>query len=79
MSEQREKITYDPDSNILSIELSDAEITNAREMKNVVVHLSEHRLPVLIEVLEASNILPQAEKFLAKKGKHLPNTEAATG
>ena len=80
MHSQGEKITYDPESNVLSWELAEGPITYAREIGNVVFHFSDSHLPVLIEVLEASKLLPQADKLFAKQGKRvISGTEPAAG
>jgi len=47
---------YDPESNILSIELSSGAITHAREFGNLIIHLSRAGKPILIEILDASSL-----------------------
>ncbi len=47
---------YEPEADVLSWELSDQAIDSARETGNLVVHFSKDQVPVLIEVLEASEV-----------------------
>ena len=50
---------YDPESNIMCIELAKGQITHAREFGNFIIHMSKSGKPVLIEILEASNFINQ--------------------
>ncbi|MFH1099239.1 MAG: DUF2283 domain-containing protein [Candidatus Uhrbacteria bacterium] len=45
---------YEPEADVLSVEVSRAPIDSAVEMGNVVVHLGKQGQPVLLEFLEAS-------------------------
>ncbi len=54
---------YDPEANILSIEIAKSEISHAREFGNFIVHLSPAGKPVLIEILDASKFMGQIEKL----------------
>ena len=55
---QKVPVTYDPDADVLSMASSlDAKIDYAREMGNFIVHFGKNDEPVLIEVLEASDVL----------------------
>lgn len=61
------KISYEPEADVLRWELNDsAQIDSAREVGNIVVHFTEQNIPVLIEILEASSFLDQAEQLLAR-------------
>ena len=62
------KIKYDPEADVLSWELSRrGKIDHAKEVGNIVVHFTKKQLPVLIEVLQASNLIRKSEKTVAKK------------
>lgn len=57
------KISYDPDADVLSWEINDKPIAYAREMGSVIVHFSGGHVPVLIEVLEAGKFLAKSKKL----------------
>ena len=54
---------YDQEANIMSIELAQGTITHAREFGNLIIHLSAAGKPILLEILEASNLKPQFKKL----------------
>lgn len=54
---------YDPEANILSVELAKGKITHAREIGNLIIHLSKTGKPILIEILDASDLIGQFEKI----------------
>ena len=56
-------MTYDAESNILSIELAKGKISHAREFGNFIVHLSDAGKPILIEILDASKFIGQIDKI----------------
>ncbi|MBI1754925.1 DUF2283 domain-containing protein [Candidatus Azambacteria bacterium] len=57
------KISYDPDADVLSWEINDKPIVYAREIGSVIVHFSDGHIPVLIEVLEAGKFLAKSKKL----------------
>lgn len=59
-------VTYDPESDVLAWEISDKPIAYAKEIGTLIVHFTSGHAPVLIEVLEASKLVPNPEKFLEK-------------
>jgi len=61
-------IYYEPEADILSIELNKKEISHAKEVGNVVVHFSQENLPVYLEFLEASKFFDRIHKLLRVKG-----------
>ncbi len=63
---------YDPDANILNIELSNESIASAREFGNFIIHFSPKGKPVLIEILDANKFIKQFEK-----AKNLKNFKEA--
>ena len=54
---------YDIESNILSWEVAQGKISHAREFGNIIIHFSPSGKPVLIEILEASNLIEQIDKL----------------
>ena len=59
------KITYDADSDVLSLESETrAVIDHAEEMGNLVVHFSKTNKPVLIEILQARGLFKKQTKSL---------------
>jgi len=67
MKTTKAKIAYEPEADVLSWEISNKDIGSAKEIGNVVVHFSKNNIPVLIEILQASEFLRTAEKLIAKK------------
>lgn len=54
---------YDPEANVLSWELSKSPISHSIELGNFIIHVSEARKPVLIEILDASKFVGQIDKL----------------
>lgn len=50
---------FDPESNIMCIELASGQITHAREFGNFIVHMGKTGKPIMIEILEASSFINQ--------------------
>lgn len=65
MKKSKIKISYEPEADVLSWEVSTKPIDFAKEIGNVVVHFSKDSTPVLLEILEASNFLDNTEKIIA--------------
>jgi len=61
-------MTYEPESDVLSWEANKQAIDYAEEFDNVVVHFSKKNKPVLMEILDASKFLHQAEKLVGASG-----------
>ena len=59
------KITYEPESDVLSWEVGKEPIDFARESGNMIVHFSKKNIPVYVEVLEASKFLSKAKKLIS--------------
>jgi len=47
---------FDIEANVLSIELAKGKISNTKEFGNFIIHLSANGKPILIEILNASNL-----------------------
>ena len=60
------KISYEPEADVLTWEITDKPIDFAKEVGNVVVHFTKNNMPVLIEVLEASKFLAKAKSLVQK-------------
>ena len=67
------KISYEPEADILTLEVSRDKIDFAEEVGNFVVHFDKKKTPVLLEILEASKFLKLAGMILKKgiKGREL--------
>lgn len=70
-NKSRAKISYEPEADVLMWEISSQPIDFAKEIGNVVVHFTKNNLPVLIEILEASNFLAIAKKLVRDNGRFL--------
>lgn len=67
MKRTKNKITYEPEADVLSWEISGKDIDSAKTIGNLVVHFSKSNTPVLIEILQASKFLKTAKKLVSKK------------
>ena len=63
---KKTKISYDPEADVLRIEIAKKPIDYAREMGNIIVHFTEKGLPVYLEILEARKFLLQTKQILGK-------------
>ena len=70
MRNKKPKISYEPDADVLAMELNNKPIDYASEVGNVVVHFTKNNHPVLIEFLDASKFLRQAENIVGKQRVH---------
>jgi len=68
MKNKTSRITYEPEADVLRVEISKTPIDYAREVGNLVVHFSRKGLPVYVEILEAKKFLLRSEKALEKAG-----------
>lgn len=66
---RKTKITYEPEADVLRIEVSRGTIDYASEVGNVVVHFSKLGLPLYLEILEATKFLKQSAKEVLKAGR----------
>jgi|WetSurMetagenome_2_1015567.scaffolds.fasta_scaffold1301623_1 hypothetical protein len=64
---------FDPEANIMCIEIAKGKISHAREFGNFIIHLSSAGKPLLIEILDASKFIGQMDKL-----KNLNNIEELT-
>ena len=54
---------YDTESNIISLEISKGKIDHVREVGNFLIHVAKNEKPILIEILDASKLVKQLNKF----------------
>lgn len=66
MKKNKEKISYDSESDILMWEVANKPIDFAKEIGNIVVHFTKNSVPVLVEILEASKFLTKANTVARK-------------
>ena len=70
-------VTYDSESDVLAWEISGKPIAYAKEIGTMIVHFTGGHAPVLIEVLEASKLVPNPEKLLEKSTLPVPRIDPA--
>ena len=58
------RMSYEPEADVLRVEIGKAPIDYASEIGNVVVHFSKKGIPVSVEILEATGFLKQASILL---------------
>lgn len=72
------RISYEPEADVLMWEISrEAPIDSAREVGNIVVHFTKHNVPVLIEILNASQFLHTAAEVFEKARRGTLGPQAA--
>ncbi len=54
---------FDPEANIICWEIAKGKISHTREFGNFIIHLTKAGKPVLIEILDAANIIGQFDKI----------------
>ena len=63
------KVSYEPEADVMSWEMSTQPIDYAEEAGNFVVHYSKNHIPVLVEILEANSFFQKSKKLLEKQGQ----------
>ena len=63
------KISYEPEADVLTWEISGKPIDSAKEVGNIVVHFNRNHVPVLIEILEASKFLMATKNLIKGNGR----------
>ena len=66
------KISYEPEADVLRVEMSQKPIDHAREIGNFIVHFSKDNLPVYIEILEAVKFQKVAKQALKQPAMAIP-------
>ncbi|MBI3589059.1 MAG: DUF2283 domain-containing protein [Candidatus Liptonbacteria bacterium] len=68
-NKNKAKISYEPEADVLTWEITNQPIDSAKEIGNIVVHFTKKNVPVLIEILEASQFLSKAKDLISKEAK----------
>jgi len=63
-NKNKPKISYEPEADVLTMEITGKPIDYAKEIGDVVVHFTKDNTPVLIEILEASKFLIKAKSLV---------------
>ena len=63
------KVSYEPEADVMSWEVSARQIDYAEEAGNFVVHYSKNHTPVLVEILGASSFFQKSRKLLERQGQ----------
>jgi len=66
------KVSYDRDSDVLMIQVSEAKVDYAEEMGPIIVHFTKDGKPVLLEILDASEVISEVTKIGMKSKKPTP-------
>ena len=66
------KVSYDRDSDVLMIQVSEAKVDYAEEMGPIIVHFTKDGKPVLLEILDASEVISEVTKIGMKAKKPTP-------
>lgn len=65
---QSKKISYEKEADVLRVELSRSPIDYAEEFGPFVIHFNRRRLPVYVELLNASRFLKESQKAFVQEG-----------
>lgn len=68
-STSKQHLSYEPEADVLSWEVSSKPIDSAREVDNLVIHFAKDQTPVLVEVLEASKFLKRTQQLVVRRPK----------
>lgn len=63
------KVRYDKNEDVLIIQLAKKKIDDAYEKDNMIVHVTQDREPVLLEIFDATKFLMDLNKTLPSKTK----------
>ena len=66
------KISYEPEADVLRIEVANKPIDYAREIGNMIVHFSKEGLPVYVEILEATKFRKVADLAFSRPAEAIP-------
>jgi hypothetical protein len=58
---------YDPESNIISVEIAKGKITGCLEVGNFLIHVGKTKSPLLIEILDGGSFIAQLQKVKGKE------------
>lgn len=69
MKNKKLKLSYEPEADVLTYEITNQPIDYAKEIGNVVVHFTKNNIPVLIEILEATKFVKKVENLTVKTSR----------
>lgn len=72
MKKNKRKISYEPEADVLRVELSSSPIDYAEELGFFVVHYTKKRIPVYVELIGASMFLKESHKAFLREGAFSP-------
>lgn len=64
------KLSYEPEADVLSWEISNDPIDYAEEVGDMIVHFTKEHSPVLIEVVRAKEFMKKAENVVGIQRLH---------
>ena len=73
------QVHYDAEANIISLDIVAGDIAYAKEVNGVVIHFTQSHVPVLIEILEASNFLKKLATIKKSAGSAIEPAPSPTG
>ncbi|OGE85575.1 MAG: hypothetical protein A3J48_04635 [Candidatus Doudnabacteria bacterium RIFCSPHIGHO2_02_FULL_46_11] len=65
---KEKKISYEPEADILRVEIGKGHIDYASEIGNISVHFNKKGIPLYLEILEATKFLKESKNELSKAG-----------
>lgn len=66
------KTQFDPESNILILSVGTGDISSAKEKNGIIIHVTSSNVPVLIEILNVSNLISKFTKIAETSGTIKP-------
>ncbi len=68
--EKNPSISYEAEADVVRIELSKKDISHAKEVGSIVVHMNKDNTPVYLEILDATRFLKIVKGLLPKEKIH---------
>lgn len=54
---------YDPESNLISINIAKGKIDHVIEIGNFLIHVNKNKAPLLVEILDGGKLIAQLQKL----------------
>ena len=67
-TQKENRISYEPEADVLRVEVAKGKIDYASEVGNVIVHFNKVGIPLYFEILNATKFVRQSTKELSKAG-----------
>lgn len=67
MKNKKYKISYEPEADILRIEISKKPLYDAVEFGNFIIHFDKERHPIYMEIVSAKDFLLQSNRSIINK------------